>query len=127
MLSLAQQKPVYIAGALGGAAEDVGSLLGLAHPRLGAVPSCLKADPEDAEPKLIDLADRLRPGPWTDLPITAKDLASFLKAHALGGPKWPDNALSFEENRRLYASREPDEVASLVRTGLLRLLPRLIQ
>jgi hypothetical protein len=124
MLSLAQQKPVYIAGALGGAAEDVGSLLGLAHPRLGAVPSCLKADPEDAEPKLIDLGDRLRPGPWTDLPITAKDLASFLKAHALGGPKWPDNALSFEENRRLYASREPDEVASLVRTGLLRLFAK---
>jgi hypothetical protein len=124
MLSLAQQKPVYIAGAFGGAAEDVGSLLGLAHPRLGAVPTCLRADPEGAESKLTDLEDRLRPGPWTDLPITAKDLASFLKAHALGGPKWPDNALSFEENRRLFGSREPDEVASLVLTGLLRLFAK---
>ncbi len=54
---------------------------------------------------------------WTDIPITAAELGPFLKAHALGGPKWPDNALTFEENRRLFASNEPDEVGDLVLTG----------
>jgi hypothetical protein len=38
----------------------------------------------------------------------------------LGGPKWPDNGLTFEENRRLFASKDSDEVAYLVVTGLLR-------
>lgn len=124
MLTLAQGKPVYIAGAFGGGAADVGSLLGLAHPRRGDVPPSLQAEPSEAEGSLSTIADKLRPGPWTDLPITAAELASFLKAHALGGSKWPDNALTFEENRRLFASADPGEVAHLVRTGLLRLFAK---
>jgi hypothetical protein len=121
MLTLAQGKPVYIAGAFGGVAADVGSLLGLAHPRLGAVPPWLHAEPRDSEGSLLTIADKLRPGPWADLPLTGAELAPFLKGHALGGPKWPRNALTFEENRRLFASNHPDEVANLVLTGLLRL------
>jgi SLOG cluster2/ATPase family associated with various cellular activities (AAA) len=124
MLTLAQGKPVYIAGAFGGAAADVGSLLGLAHPRRGEVPPSLQADPREAERTLSTIADKLRPGPWKDLPITAAELAPFLKAHALGGPKWPDNALTFEENRRLFASNNPEEVADLVLMGLLRLFAK---
>jgi hypothetical protein len=119
MLTLAQRKPVYIAGGLGGAAEEVGSLLGLAHPRTGEVPSSLRADPPQNERSLQTIADELRPGPWTDLPITAAELATFLKAHALSGPKWPDNGLTFSENRKLFASRNSEEVADLVVKGLL--------
>jgi hypothetical protein len=124
MLTLAQGKPVYIAGAFGGAAADVGSLLGLAHPRRGEVPPSFQAEPRDAEASLSTIADKLRPGPWTKLPITADRLAQFFKAYALGGPKWPDNALTFEENRRLFAADSPNDVAELVVTGLLRVFAK---
>jgi hypothetical protein len=120
MLSLAQAKPIYIAGAFAGAAADVGSLLGLAHPRKGEVPVSLQAEPKAEEDSLKMIADKLRPGPWTDLPVTASQLALFLKAHALGGPKWPDNGLTFDENRRLFACKDRDEVADLVVRGLHR-------
>jgi SLOG cluster2/ATPase family associated with various cellular activities (AAA) len=120
MLTLAQEKPVYIAGGLGGAAVEVGSLLGLAHPRTGGVAASLRADPPQNERNLQTIANELRPGPWTDLPVTAAELVSFLRAHALGGPKWPDNGLSQSENRQLFVSKDSDEVAKLVVTGLLR-------
>jgi Cdc6-like AAA superfamily ATPase len=121
MLSLAQGKPVYIVGALGGAAADVGSMLGLAHPRIGEVPHSLRAEPKQLEPSLLDIADKLRPGPWTNLPATAADLARFFKKHALGGRNWPDNGLTFDENRKLFASKKADEVAELVVKGLLKI------
>jgi hypothetical protein len=120
MLTLAQGNPVYIAGGAGGTAADLGSLLGLAHPRTGKVPRSLRAEPKRNEQSLVIIKEKLQPGPWTDLPVFAKDLALFLKAHALGGPKWPNNGLSFDENRKLFASQDPDQVADLVLTGLLR-------
>lgn len=120
MLSLAQGKPLYIAGALGGAAADVGSVLGLARVRTGEVPASLRAEPAEEEQHLPKIADKLRPAPWTDLPVTAAELVDFLKAHALGGRKWPDNGLTFDENRRLFASKKPHEIAELVVTGLRR-------
>jgi SLOG cluster2 len=125
MLSLAQNKPVYIAGGLGGAARDVGSLLGLAHPRRTEIPPSLQAEPRRIQRSLRTIAKELRPGPWTDLPVTAAELAGFLRMHALGGPKWPDNDLNFDENRRLFASTKPDEVAELVVTGLKRRFARI--
>ena len=125
MLTLAQGKPVYIARAFGGAAADVGSLLGLAHPRQSEERHRLcKRKPKDVEPSVHTIAEKLRPGPWTDLPYTAEGLIPFLKAHARGVPKWPSNALTFEENRRLFASDDPDEVADLVLTGLRRLFTK---
>jgi hypothetical protein len=124
MLTLAQGKPVYIAGAFGGTAADIGSLLGLAHPQLGEVPLSLQADPKEAEASLATIEDKLQPAPWTELPVTAAQIVPFLKAHALGGPDWPDNALTFDENRRLFVSDDPDEVTSLVLTGLLRLFAK---
>ena len=120
MLSLAQQKPVYIAGAFGGATADAGSLLGLAHPRRGEVPASLRAEPTEAESHLTEIADKLRPGPWSDLPVAAAELARFFRDHAIGGAKWPDNGLSLRENRQLFASRDADEIAELVVTGVLR-------
>lgn len=124
MLTLAQGKPVYITGAFGGSAAEVGSLLGLAHPRRGDVPPSLRAEPKQEEDSLSKIEHKLRPGPWTELPIRATDLASFLKAYALGGAKWPDNGLTFEENRLLFASNSPTEIANLVRDGLLRLFAK---
>jgi hypothetical protein len=34
-----------------------------------------------------------------------------------GGPKWPDNGLTLDENRMLFASKNSDEVANLVLSG----------
>ncbi len=97
MLSLAQRHPIYVAGALEGAARDVGLLLGLSHPRRGQVPPSFQADPKSEEENLDKVAKELRPPPWTNLPITAADCAKFIKKHALGGPKWPYNGLTFDE------------------------------
>lgn len=118
MLTLALQKPVYVSGGFGGASRVVGNLLGLAHFRTGDVPEPLKAQPEES--KLAAIRDKLQPGPWTSLPITAAEIASFLKEHSIGGPNWPDNGLSMEDNRRLFESTEPAEVAKLVAQGLRR-------
>jgi hypothetical protein len=116
MLTLALRKPVYVAGGFGGAARDVGSLLGLAHPRTGEVPKSLEAQPEES--KLRAIVDKLRPGPWNSLPIIAADIAQFLKEHAIAGPKWPSNGLSPKDNRCLFESTEPEKVAELVAKGL---------
>jgi SLOG cluster2/ATPase family associated with various cellular activities (AAA) len=120
MLSLAQGHPIYVAGALPGAARDVGLLLGLSHPRRGQVPPSFEADPKSEERNLHKVAKELRPPPWTDLPITATECAEFLKRHALGGPKWPCNGLTFDENRELFKCNNPDKAADLVVRGLLR-------
>lgn len=118
MLTLVLQKPVYVAGGFGGAAMDVGGLLGLARTRTGEVPTSLRAQP--GESKLVDIRDKLQPGPWTSLPVTAAEIAVFLKEHAIGGPRWLDNGLSAEENRCLFESTKPKEVAKLVAQGLRR-------
>lgn len=118
MLTLALQKPIYVAGGFGGAAKDVGNLLGLTHPRTGEVPRSLRT--QDDAAKLQAIADKLQPGPWTSLPVTAAEIALFLKRHALGGQQWPDNGLSADENRCLFASTEPAEVSKLVACGLRR-------
>ncbi len=118
MLTLALGKPIYVAGAFGGAAQDCGSLLGLGPARTGDIPESLYPQPE--EPKLAGIADKLRPGPWTSMPLTAGEVASFLKKHSIGGPDWPNNGLSVEDNRLLFASEEPKQVVELVVKGLRR-------
>jgi hypothetical protein len=124
MLSLAQAKPIYLAGAFGGATTDIGSLLGLAHPRKGQIPAWLQPQPEEEASIISTIGDKLRPGPWTGLPVSSDELALFLKAHALGGPKWPKNGLTFDENLRLFDSNDCDEVADLVASGLRRRFAR---
>jgi len=119
MLTLALQKPIYVAGGCGGAAKICGSLLGLTNPRTEEMSQCFQDNAEESS-KLAALANKLRPGPWISLPITPANIERFLKKHAIGGRHWPDNGLSIEENRRLFASRRPTEVAELVVKGLRR-------
>lgn len=125
MLTLAQRKPVYLAGGFGGAAYEVGCLLGLSHIRTGTGGPSFQSEhlvPErslDAiAADLQSIAGELRPGPWVRLPVTGADLISFLKAHALGGPRWPWNGLTSEENRELFRASKANEVARLVMRGL---------
>jgi hypothetical protein len=118
MLTLALGKPIYVAGGFGGAALDCGSLLGLTEVRTGEVPPSFK--PQTDETKLLALKEKLQPGPWISLPITAAEIASFLKEHALGGQHWPDNGLNPDENRELFASKKPANVTRLLAKGLRR-------
>jgi hypothetical protein len=84
MITLALKRPVYIAGKFGGAAADVGTLPGLGQLRTGEVPASLASRLQESS--LSALASKLQPPPFSELPITAHDVASFLKAHAYGGP-----------------------------------------
>lgn len=120
MLTLAMGHPIYLAGAFGGAVEDVGTLLGLSSVRTGAVPASMKAV-DGYEANLEGIEDRLRPPPWPELPVTKADAVEFFRERAIGGNKWPDNGLDLRENRQLFESRNVEEITELVIKGLLRL------
>jgi hypothetical protein len=121
ILSQALKRPIYVAGGFGGAAADLGIVLGLATIRTGAIPDSLKSHLQ-AEEKgwLKEISDRLRPPPLTFLPVCPSDQVNFLREHALGGPGWPDNGLSVEDNRALFQSNDPNKVVQLVIKGLQR-------
>jgi SLOG-like protein len=124
MLTLALRKPVYVAGAFSGAAEQVGALLGLSRPWTGrALESSRAHYREHPEELLVELADKVRPPPLTSLPVTLDDLIAFLRAHALGDDLWPDNGLTPDENRELFRCDRADRIAELVVKGLTRRFP----
>lgn len=126
ILSLALCRPIYIAGAFGGASHAMGILLGLDEIRTGTVPRTLfgylKPDRRKA---LLEIADRLRPPPLTSLPLLPDEQVAFLRDHALEGAKWPKNGLTAEDNRRLFCSRDPAVVARLVSQGLISLTKKM--
>lgn len=124
MLALAAKQPVYLAGGFLGATLDIGSLMGMAEPRTGETPPSLRSSPPEEEAELDSVADKLRPSPWTTLPVTQEQVVQFFRSHALGSSGWIDNGLTPRENRELFSSRKPDEVASLVRRGMTRLFDR---
>lgn len=121
MLSLRAGHPIFVAGGYGGAARDVGALLGLARPWYGSdMPTFRVPYGEENERELQQRQELFRPPPWADLPVTVAELVCFLKEHALGGPKWPDNGLTVSENRALFESVDAAEVARFVEAGLRR-------
>ena len=125
VLTLALGRPIYVAGGFGGAAADLGVVLGLSALRTGAVPTSLAFQPSTMhETTLREIAPRLRPPPLLDLPVLPQERVQFLQRHALGGPGWPPNGLTSEENRELFASHDAQRAARLVVTGLLRLFDK---
>jgi hypothetical protein len=119
--SLALGRPIYVAGGFGGVTQDIGVVLGLSSIRTGLVPDSLKnrMAPELSR-QLNEIADRLRPPPFTSLPVCPDEQVQFLQQHALNGLMWPHNGLSPEDNRRLFRSTEPEEVKQLTIQGLRR-------
>ena len=121
MLTIARRNPIYLSGAFGGACGEIGSLLGLAHPRTGEFPASFKALKQDKRQLLRDIQDKFRPAPWTDLPVEPEEIAEFLRSHSYGSRGWPENGLTLQENRKLFESSNQNEVAQLVTRGLLQL------
>jgi len=125
VLTLGLGRPIYVAGGFGGAAADLGVVLGLSALRTGAVPTSLAFQPSRTnEATLQEIAPRLRPPPLLDLPVLPQERVQFLQRHSLGGPGWPPNGLTTEENREQFASDDARCVARLVVTGLLRLFDK---
>jgi hypothetical protein len=114
MLAIALGHPVYVSGALAGAAGWAGTLLGLGR---GWAPLAGGFDRDWLEIP-PDRALLFRPSPLLELPLTRDDLIDFLRRHALGGPGWIDNGLTADDNRTLFEATDPDEIARLVVTGL---------
>jgi len=123
MLTLALGRPVYVAGGFGGASVDVGILLGLGHPRTGDIPRSLRGElVSDSE--LLTVARKFQPPPFNELPVTAEKIGAFLQESAFGGPRWPKNGLTRDENIRLFESHDSTEIARLVTAGLKRVFTR---
>jgi len=118
VISLALGQPIYVAGAFGGAAKEVGPLLGLASVRTGTVPALFQYPDPGHVAELTRLLQQLRPPPWPDLPVWPNEQAEFLQKHSLLGPQWPNNGLTVPENRELFACDDPNRVAELVTQGL---------
>jgi hypothetical protein len=117
--SLALRRPIYLAGGFGGATYDLGVVLGLSSIRTGAIPYSLWDNlGSDKRRWLKEIEDRLRPPPLTSLPVLPDDQVAFLREHALGGPRWPENGLSPEENRKLFRSDDAETVRDLTIQGL---------
>lgn len=123
MLALAFKQPIYVVGALGGAAELCGELLGLSSVKPGRVLVDL-VGMEDTHPQIIEgrfsRRNVFRTASMPMLPLTTYEATSFIAEHAIGGPSWPDNGLSLEENRKLFYEDDPTACVRLILRGLQR-------
>ncbi|HND32540.1 MAG TPA: hypothetical protein PLA94_21240, partial [Myxococcota bacterium] len=119
LLHVALGRPVYIAGGFGGSARIAGTLLGLERPWVGGATGLFPSLDDDQRAFLDNHRRQLCPPPWSTLPTDEGGVLRFFDEHALGTPQWPQNGLSERENRRLFESVNPDEVAELVVRGML--------
>ena len=109
MLTLAFQRPIYVLGMAGRAAKRLGHMMGLSAIQ-HSVEDFLE-DPTDEYGMYFSTILQewsecfevpARPG----LPQTYKSLREFLRNHAMGSSKWPDNGLTLRENRELFDARD---------------------
>lgn len=120
MLGLAAGSAIYICGGFGGAAAAVGKVLGLGPAWLD-VPDCLRAEEpgnETLKSAVHAWGERFQMTHQDDLPLDYAGLVAFLRKHALGGPRWPENGLTVSENRALFGSQDPVEITRLVVKGI---------
>jgi hypothetical protein len=130
MLALCLGQPLYIVGGLGGGAQVVGELLGLARhwPQDGRAAGCFGPRPkngDDVDRAVAAAPSVFRPAGFPDLPLTLADAMAFLPGYSIGGPHWPDNGLTLDQNRDLFAATpdKQDLIVHLVLRGLERRFP----
>ncbi|MEZ4434963.1 MAG: AAA family ATPase [bacterium] len=121
MIALVLRQPLYIIGGLGGGANYIGRLLGLATD--WSVPPELKP----GLPIAAGHEHLFRTPSHPNLPLGTNEAITYVAAHAIGGPGWPANGLTVEENRELYGlggDEDDERAAALVRRGLERYFGR---
>lgn len=128
MLALCLGQPIYVVGGLGGGAQVVGELLGLAGgwPSDGREAGCFgarAADGVNVDRTVSGAPSLFRPAGFPDLPLTFADAMAFLTGYSIGGPSWPNNGLTLDENRDLFIAKSQDTIVSLVLRGLSRRFP----
>ncbi|WP_158965038.1 AAA family ATPase [Chachezhania sediminis] len=127
MIALALGKPIYVLGQAGGAAREVGRLLGLDHAPVNP-DRCLAPAARGAFDKLLTQYESSFTIPGLeDGPHTLKALRKFLFHRGATTNAWPWNGLTLEENRMLFdcpisgPKADIDEAVKLILQGLSRI------
>jgi hypothetical protein len=125
MLALALGQPLYLIGGFGGGAQVVGELLGLASgwPTASRSVGCfgeMGSEDADMDRAVTQAPSLFRPAGFPGLPLTFAEAMSFVTGYSIGGPGWPSNGLTLDENRELFAATEKTRVVDLVLRGLTR-------
>lgn len=113
MLALRENKPIYIMGAAGGAASDIGVLLDLSDSNLftaGCLPEPMfnhKAILKDLDAKFKELRSRAEDEPSLMLK-SHQDLKDFIREHRISGDKWPNNGLTRKQNREIFRGTQAE-------------------
>lgn len=114
-LSLAQKKPLYVAGGFGGAARAVSdALLGIERPEFADEWSRQHIPDYDAVLKFVEPGS----GEFRSLAEMGKEIGAY---GAAGLVSALNNGLDETENMELMASTDPQRIARLVLSGLARL------
>jgi hypothetical protein len=126
VIAVALGKPVYILGGVGGAAQAVGSLMGLG-PSLSSLEFCLKETSTPVFQSLLSqYSDRFSIPGNAALPRTIKEVREYLFQHGVTTSHWRWNGLDIVENRSLFAcgmdsSEGREKCVDFITRGLSRL------
>jgi hypothetical protein len=125
MLALVLDKPVYVLGGQGGAAEATGRLLGLGENQVSPE-TCLRDDNRDQFQALYeDFTHHFAMSGYSNLPVTLAELRNYLFEHSVTTSAWPSNGLTLTENRELFQTpitqKEWGRRVDLIIRGLTRL------
>lgn len=127
MLALAFNKPVYIVGLAGGAAEAVGNLMGLARTQSDMenwLPDPTEDDYKTFSNQLRGESNKFEIPQVSRLPKTMRELREYLRGKTPGTSKCAPNGLSLDENIELFNysdDKNIDGCINLVMEGITRL------
>ena len=124
MLALAFGVPIYVLGNSGGAAQAIGSLMGLA--KIPSDPQQWLNKPADADYEALARKLEEKSGCFKiplkpDLPETYEQLREFFMKQGPESSPWPYNGLTPGENRELFECRDSEQCVELVIRGITRL------
>lgn len=128
MLALCLGQPIYVVGGLGGTAQVVGELLGLTQkwPTDGRRVGCFGErgrDGVNVDRAVARKPSLFRPAGFPRLPLRFADAMAFITGYSIGGPRWPSNGLTLDENRELFEETDQEKIVNLVLRGLKRRFP----
>jgi hypothetical protein len=113
MIALAMGHPVYIVGIPGSSTEWCGRLLGLSESLKAYKPLHFGEGPRVASFDKYFSTPR-----FPALPLNREQMTEFFIKYRLGGDLWPNNGLTEDENRSLFAARKRETICRLIMKGL---------